>query len=281
MIDNKVLKKIELIVFDLDGTLLRSDNSISDKTIKYIIELKSLGVRFSFATGRLHSAIIDHAETLDLRTPLISLDGSLIKSFPEGKILYESYVPEKYVKRAIDLTETLNLNIALCHDDAIYYTEQNSSIPELLEKLGARYEKVHSYKNYMNHTLEMVVTGNEKDALKKIYKKMTFPKGFGLSTSFYKSHEHEEIYYLEIRKKGCSKGSGFKRLAKHLGIKIKYTAIMGDWYNDISMFETDALKVAVANAVPDVKRLADFITKNTNDDDAASDFLELVLKSKK
>lgn len=56
---------------------------------------------------------------------------------------------------------------------------------------------------------------------------------------------------------------------------------MGDWYNDISMFETDALKVAVANAVPEIKRLADFITKNTNDNDAAADFLELVLKSKK
>ena len=281
MIDYKLLKKIKLIVFDLDGTLLRSDNTISAKTIQYVSELRGLGVRFSFATGRLHSAIIDHAATLNLRTPLISLDGSLIKSYPEGKILFESYIPEKYVKRAIELTERLNLNIALCHDDAIYYTEHNSSIPELLEKLGANYQKVHSYKNYMNHSLEMVITGNDKDSLKKVYKKMSFPQGFGLSTSFYKSHEHEEIYYLEIRKKGCTKGSGFKRLAKHLGIKIKHTAIMGDWYNDISMFKTGALKVAVANAVPDVKRLADFITKNTNDNDAAADFLELVLKSKK
>jgi hypothetical protein len=183
--------------------------------------------------------------------------------------------------KAIELTEQLMLNIALCHEDAIYFTEHNAAIPELLEKFGANYQNVFSYKNYMRRTLEIVITGSNKEKLKQMFNKMSFPRKFGLNSSFYKSHEHKEIYYLEIRKKGCSKGSGFKRLAKHLNVKIKNSAIMGDWYNDISMFKTDAVKVAVANAVPDIKRLADFITKNTNDGDAAADFLELVLKSKK
>ena len=81
--------------------------------------------------------------------------------------------------------------------------------------------------------------------------------------------------------KGNNKGLGFKRLAKYLGIKIKHSAVMGDWYNDISLFSNNALKVAVANAIPELKRMADFITKNTNDEEAAADFLELVLKAKK
>jgi Cof subfamily protein (haloacid dehalogenase superfamily) len=281
MIDNKILKKIELIVFDLDGTLLRSDNTIGERTINYVKELKELGVKFSFASGRLHSAITNHAETLNLRAPLISLDGAIIKSFPENKVIYESYVPPKLVSKAVELADKNLLKIALCHDEAIYFTDQNSTIPNMLEKFGAKYKMVQSYKNYQNKVLEIVLAGDDKKLIRKVYKELSFPYSFGLTTSFYKSHHKQEIYYLEIRKKGNNKGLGFKRLAKHFGIKTKHAAVMGDWYNDISLFSTNALKVAVANAVPDLKRMADFITKHNNDQDAAADFLELVLNSKK
>ena len=55
----------------------------------------------------------------------------------------------------------------------------------------------------------------------------------------------------------------------------------GIWYNDRSMFETKALKIAVANAVEKIKGMADYITERTNDEDAAAEFLAMLLKAKK
>ena len=110
---------------------------------------------------------------------------------------------------------------------------------------------------------------------------MKFPSAFGLKTSFYKSNDQDGVYFLEIRNKKCSKGDGLSRLAKYLKINLKYTAVMGDWYNDRSLFKTKAVKIAVANAVDEIKLLSDHITENTNNEDATAEFMEMVIEAKK
>lgn len=281
MIDKKRLRRLKLIVFDLDGTLLNDNNEIGCESKRLIDELRNLGVRFSFATGRLHSAITEHADALNLLTPLISLDGSLIKSHPSGDIIFESYIPSRYVRKAIRYADNLLLKIALCHGDAIYYTEHNSTIPTMMDKFGAEFIEVDAYDSYLNKTLEIVVTGDMKDAVKVFHKKLMFPYMFGVSTSYYKSHSRGDLYYVEARKSGTDKGTGLKRLAKHLNIRINETAVMGDWYNDRKLFETGALSVAVQNAVNEIKYHADLVTDRSNNEDAVAEFLEMVLESKK
>lgn len=281
MIDKKVLKNLELIIFDLDGTLLNKYGEIGEKSIEYVHELKKMGMRFSFATGRLHNAITEYASLLDLKSPLISLDGAIIKSYPANKIIYESYIKKSYVEKAISMAEHSLLKVALSHDEAIYYTEANSLVPQLMDKYEAKFEQIDSYNFYVDKALEIVICGDYKKSIKAIEEKMKFPSAFGLKTSFYKSNDQDGVYFLEIRNKKCSKGDGFLKLAKHLKIPVKHSAVIGDWYNDRSMFRTKALKIAVANAVDEIKAMSNYITKKTNDEDATAEFLEMVLEAKK
>ena len=104
---------------------------------------------------------------------------------------------------------------------------------------------------------------------------------FFILTSFYKSHSHGGVYYLEVRKGGSSKGKGLKKLNKFLNISVKNTAVIGDWFNDRSLFETGALKIAMGNAVPEIKKMADHILTRTFHDDGTAEFLEMVLRAKK
>jgi len=53
-----------------------------------------------------------------------------------------------------------------------------------------------------------------------------------------------------------------------------------DWYNDRELFEESGVKVAVANAVPEIKRMASIVTERNNDQDGVAEFLEMVLKAK-
>ncbi|MGE5364457.1 MAG: Cof-type HAD-IIB family hydrolase [Bacteroidota bacterium] len=280
MIDKNLLKKLKLVVLDLDGTLLNDEGYISQETIEIIAKLRQMGVMFSFATGRLQCAIADYAAQLGIKLPLISLDGALIQSFPDKLTIFESFVPDKYVRRVIGMADRFLLKTALCHDEAIYYTEFNSAVPFILDKYGARFKEIGSYDSYTGRTLELVVAGEQNDAIKYIKGKLSFPYGFGLNLSYYKSHYHKGIYYLEVRKKGVSKGSGFKRLVKYLKLHVGETAVIGDWYNDRSLFETGALKIAVANAVPEIKKLAQLVTSKTNNEGGVAEFLEMVLRSK-
>lgn len=280
MISKEVLKRIQLIVFDLDGTILDDNGNLHPDTVVLVKKLKELGVKFSIATGRLHSATVSYAQTLSIEEPIISLDGTLIKNNLNDKIIYQSAIPEKIVTKAISLADRYFLKIALCHGDAIYYTEENSLIPNLLEKFGARYEMVNSYQGIINNTLEIVMTSDYSNMLRQASNKLSFPFTFGVRTSFYKSQSHGGIYYLEVRKMGSNKGDALKRLCKYSHVKIKHAAVLGDWYNDKSLFETDALKIAVANAVPEIKRLSDMVTKNNNNEGGVNEFLKLLLKSK-
>ena len=281
MITTEQLKNLKLIVFDLDGTLLNNEGEIPSETKDLVFELEKLGVRFSFASGRLHKALVDYANELGIKTPLISLDGSMIKSHDTGEITFASYVPLRYVKKAVRLAESSLSRYALCHAEKIYYTEHNSLIPDLLEKYGAEYEMVESLEPYFEKTLEIVITGDQKGNIRFIEKKMTFPSSFGLRTSYYKSHLYGGLYYLEVRRHGSSKGDGLRKLAKKYRIGIENSAVVGDWYNDRSLFETKAIKVAVANAVPEILRLADIVTQKNNHEGGVAEFLEMVLNAKR
>jgi Cof subfamily protein (haloacid dehalogenase superfamily) len=281
MFDAKLLSKIELVLFDVDGTLLNDDGQVGEKTKLLIEKLKKYGVSFSFASGRLHSALLPLAEELDIQTPLISLDGSIIKDALGTQFIHQSFLKKKHIEKAIKLSEKYLVNLALCHADAIYFTESNSVIPQLMDKFGAVYTEVKSYNDLTKDTLEIVFAGDNKAAVEFLRDKFSFPFTFGCATSYFKSHTYDEIYYLEVRRTGSSKGKAFLRLLKYLKIKEDRTAVIGDWYNDISLFETKALKIAMHNSIAELKRMATYILKKTNNEDGVSDFLEALLKSKK
>ncbi len=281
MLKSNSLKEIKLIVTDIDGTLLNDNGELGIESKKLLKELMKENVIISLATGRLHSATADIAKELSLNGFVISLDGALIKNYVNDKTLFESFLKISQVKKAIAISENLLINFVLCHTSAIYYTEYNSVIPSLLSKYGAFYTRVDSYKDYISGTLEIVCSSDIKNSIKQMEEKFNFPYSFGCDTSYFRSKKNENIYYLEIRKAGSSKGKALVRLLKHLSIKPLQAAVIGDWYNDITMFQTKAIKVAVANAIPELLNTADIITTKSNREDGTAEFFEMVLKSKR
>ena len=275
------LKNIKLIVSDLDGTLLSDSGEIGTQTKNLVNQLQDCGVIFALATGRLHSAVTGITEDLSIESPVISLDGSMIKNTIDGSRIYESFVKKRHVKRALRFAEEHLLNIVLCHDEAIYYTDRNSNMQMLSDKYGAKYKEVTSYKNYIDRTLEVVIFSDAANSMRLVRDRFLFPVSIGCSISFYKSSRRPNISFLEIRKSGSTKRKGFERLLKYLKIKPYHAAVLGDWYNDISLFETDAFKVAVANAIPEIKRMADMVTSKNNNGEGAAEFFKNVFKAKK
>lgn len=281
MFNEARLRKIKLIAADLDGTLLSNNSEISERAKYLIKELKKKGILFTFASGRIHCALTTYAAELGLNTPLISLDGSLIKKNGVGPVLYESVIPEKYVIKALHYSKQYLLNIALCHADSIYYTEQDSMMPQLMEKFGAKYQQVQQYNGLTNNALEITMASDSKDNIKIVRDKMHFPYSFGLNISYFNSRSFESVHYLEIRKKGSNKGKALKRLLRYMGVRQSQTAVIGDWHNDISMFLPKVLKVTLSNSLPELKRMADIRIAEDNNNDGAAKFLEMVLKANK
>jgi hypothetical protein len=149
-----------------------------------------------------------------------------------------------------------------------------------MDKFGATYEEVDSYEGLTDKTLEIVFAGDKRRTVQFIRDKMSFPFAFGLSLSFFNSQTHEGIYYLEVRRSGSSKGKAMQRLLKYLKVKEEQTAVLGDWYNDLSLFESKGLKIALINAIPELKKAADYVLKKSNNEEGVADFLEALLEAK-
>ena len=83
--------------------------------------------------------------------------------------------------------------------------------------------------------------------------------------------------YVEVYSKDASKGRAIAELARHLGIRKEEIACIGDGENDLSMFEAAGLKIAMGNAVEELKKQADHVTAS-NACDGAAKAVEWILK---
>lgn len=83
--------------------------------------------------------------------------------------------------------------------------------------------------------------------------------------------------YVEVYSKDASKGRALAELARHLNIRKEEIACIGDGENDLSMFEAAGLRIAMGNAVEDLKKQADYVT-DSNARDGAAKAVEWILK---
>jgi hydroxymethylpyrimidine pyrophosphatase-like HAD family hydrolase len=77
-----------------------------------------------------------------------------------------------------------------------------------------------------------------------------------------------------IQQRGITKGSGVLELCRHYAIEPRNCMVFGDWHNDLSMFGVGCTNVAMANAVPELRARADYLTERDNESDGVAHFLE-------
>jgi Cof subfamily protein (haloacid dehalogenase superfamily) len=275
---NSRLKRIKLVVSDVDGTLTTNENQVGEQTVDLVKKLRSKGVLTTFATQRIHSSIVDFAMELGIEIPMISINGALIQDL-KGDAIFKAVINPKYVKKALDFCEIFFVRIALVYNDEIVYTENNSVLKDFMYRIGTNYRLVDSYKDYENNVLEIIMMGNEKSVIKHIQKKLNFPFKLYVYAKYYRSSTRLGIYNLEIRKTGTSKLTAMKKLARHLKCRKHEIAVLGDWYNDRELFEFGGLNVALQNAVAELKNNAHYITEKTNNEDGVGEFLQLLYDS--
>jgi len=268
-------EKVKLIVSDIDGTIINNKVEVGAETKAIIKDLKTRNINLTLATQRIHSSVVPIAEELNISAPLVTLNGSYIADI-SGKVISKSLINPKKVELALSLAEKYFCKIALCTNDMIVYTEENSVLKDFMGRIGTNYELINSYKNYADNTIEIIMMGNDKATIKKIQSKLNFPFKLSVSAKYFRSQSHRGLYNLEARKSKISKKTGVEEVTKVLKLKKDEVAVFGDWYNDKELFRFGGINIALQNAVGDLKADADYITEFSNDEDGLGRFLKLI-----
>lgn len=261
---NKPKKKkvIRYIASDLDGTLISSDNEVSEENLDAIDRMHNAGVRFIVLTGRtLYEVPLElrHNDSIDY---IIYSNGVGIWDRKRG-LLKNNFIDDEKAKKVFEIlseyeTFTEIYSGGRPYVDAskfdsehfLYYKIDKGFIPEM-NKSRVKIPSLRKIIDDSNDKVEMfdVFFRYEKErqeCLKRL--KNDFDDLFVTSSM---------SNNLEIVRAGNSKGNTLIEFCDKMGIDIKSVTVLGDSRNDISAFETDAKGYAVANACDELKNLAD------------------------
>lgn len=265
-----------LFVSDLDGTLLRSDETLSEYTCNTINRLTKEGMIFSYATARSLITAKKVTRGLNVPIPLIVYNGAFIVDNVTEEIIAANYFEEE-MNGVFE--ELLMADIWPVVYSYIDKTEYFSFIPEKCNagmeaflktrKGDKRWREAPSFKELTAGNTFYILCIDTKDKLKPFYEK-------------YKDKYHavfqQDIYtkeqWLEIMPKNASKANAVLQLKTRLG--CNKVVAFGDALNDMDMFKISDEAYAVENAMEEVKAAADGVI-GSNDEDGVAGWLEHAL----
>ncbi len=262
----------KLLVTDLDGTLLTSQCLVSPRVQRAVAEAKRRGKYITFATGRNYMSSLPMLETLGLNAPLILYNGARIETHGPRKTLYAQDLPLECAIRALKLQPEFQIHVSLYLHDDIYVNVMNAETLTLMEKEHIVCHPVGDLVRFLGgrDPIKLLCIGHP-DALA------------GYAAAYRALDGHSELVqsesnYLEVLPSGVSKGQALRFLADYLGLAVDEVIAVGDNLNDIEMLREAGLGVAMGNAHPDVKRVADRMTAS-NDQDGVAQVIEEYLLS--
>ncbi|NLK93833.1 MAG: HAD family phosphatase [Clostridiales bacterium] len=288
---------IKLIASDMDGTLLDSNHGITKENLLLINKAKENSIIFTIATGRRYEDVLPILKENNIKCQCIVMNGAEYRD-EEGKILDSIYLSKEKSREILEVLKEHGFNIEIYTDKGLYCT---TSKEEALNQAALRimsyssnnisFEKAlkeaHNHPhfkelNYITNVEEFLESNIEiakfvvffdtiektkyaKNALKDI-------EGIAVSGSFERN--------IEINNIKAQKGIILTKVIKKMGLNKDEVAVMGDSYNDYSMFKEFTETYAMGNAIKEIKEIAKYITE-TNDNSGVAKAIEKIISSNK
>lgn len=249
----------ELVVFDLDDTILNDNHELDKRTVDTIKKLKKMGKKVTIATGRMYISALPFIKKLEIDLPVISYNGAYVCNPNDGQIIFHKTIPEKIALEIIKEVEKTDMQINLYREDDLYIKERNKGVEIYEEIAGVRGIPIGELSsNFHDSPTKMLIV--ERDREKKEYYLNYFKKNYRDKLEITESKE----IFIEFMARGVSKGRALKELADQLGISKKEVVAFGDGFNDLEMIEWAGLGIAMENAPDDLKKRADKIAPDHN-----------------
>jgi len=262
---------IRLVLSDMDGTLLRPDHSIGDKTLDALKQLRAAGVAFTLASARPPRAMHGQMKALGIDVPIAAFNGGTLMA-PDGRYIETHPVSRRAVQTALDLFAQHPVSTWLFADDQWLLLDRDATYLQTeRDALGYEEVLVDSFEPYLDRVDKIVATSGDFDLLIELEKQLLpLIEGQALAS-------RSQQYYLDVTDLAANKGDALVSLAKHLGIALEQTAVMGDGGNDIAMFKRAGFSVAMGQSDATVREHASAVTGSNADEGAADAIVQLIL----
>ena len=270
---------IRLIAFDLDGTLLRSDKSISPRTMQALLAARERGVLLVPSTGRLLRSLPEPLLDKSLTRYHILVNGAQVyDSFEDKTLLREELTPQQAMCM-LHFLKSRNVLRGVYIDGLGHMSRKDFSEIEavaatpataaLMRRSYQTDEDLDAVTAQHDSVQKIIAFFRNPDDKQATIREITsrFP-GYAVSSSLGNN--------IEINAQNATKGSALCFLCEKIGVPIGQCMAFGDGTNDYSMLRAAGFGVAMGNASEEVQSCADAVTE-TNEEDGVARMIERVL----
>ena len=255
-----------MLVLDIDGTLVGSDKTISEKTREAIIKAQQRGKIVAIASGRSIAGIRKTASNISLEQYggyVIAYNGTTVVNCKTGECIYNQMVPKELVKPVYEAAKRVNAGIVIYNDNTkemISGNGLNEYIKIDAEACNVTINEVSDFVKAVNFPFNKFLLSGKPEHMAEVEKIMA--KEFGDRLNVFRS----DPFYVELLPRYVDKGVAVEKLVKHLDIQREKVICIGDSYNDLPMLRFAGMGVAMGNAQQEVKEIADYVTTSNDED---------------
>lgn len=269
-----------LYVSDLDGTLLGADSLVSARSRQLLGQAISDGARFSIATARTPATVAGLLQGIDTPLPLVVMTGATLWDKRSGLYSHTHYIPESEARKVVDIYRrrgfssfvyTLSEGMIHIYHVGAMSPQENAFMQERLDSPFKCFHIPAGGESELPERLDKVVLfyGMSPDALAvPVHEEVA--RSVDCSPLCYHDIYGPEIAVAEVFAKDSTKANGVRELAGEAG--AARIVAFGDNINDLPMLRAADVAVAVANAVDEVKQVADIVI-GPNTADAVPEFI--------
>lgn len=266
---------IELLALDVDGTLIGEEMVIPRPVRRAVVRAQRQGVTVTLATGRMLEATRPFARELSIETPLICYQGGLIQAPDADSPLYRATMDRQLVRDALAWradSAGRDWHMVLYADDALFVAERRYPESFYRDLLGDNLHWVDDLVSVLDRhepvKFLFIADPQEADQIEAV-----MHQHFRGQMEIVRSHAN----FVEGNPLGVSKGDALSRLADHLGVSREHVMAVGDQGNDVPMIEWASVGVAMGNASPAAKAVADWIAPPFSEHGAAAAIERFIL----
>jgi hypothetical protein len=245
-----------LLAVDLDGTLLRrSDGRVDERDAAAIHELRRAGVTVTINTGRLHSGSIEAARACGIVGPIACVEGShLVEAESERTIARHAMTPA-----VTDLLRGAFRGLAafVFETDGIHHDEAGEPYARYVRTWSPKLrvvEEVLDERVWANDPLAAVAIGDAAEVT-AAHAQLRGHERDVFSVSFPIGH-YPGKHAILVRAAGPNKGTALVELCRSSACTPAEAVVVGDWYNDVPMFEVAGRSFAMGGTPEDVRSKA-------------------------
>lgn len=255
---------IRMIVLDMDGTLLTTQNTLTERTIRSVAACIGRGIAVTVATGRVFHSVLPFAKELGLSDPLITANGAEIRAPGREDALFYRPIERVLAREVLAFFRDKGWYIQSYHDGRLFVDKADDrakSYGRLTfldpEPLG---EALYTMDVEPVKLLSIASSAEEAVSVRE-----TVQNRFGdalyaaVSNRLFVDMAHPEV----------SKARGLEILMEKQGVTPLQTMVVGDSENDLPLFECAGFSVAMGNARGDIREKADAVTLSNDEDGAA------------